>query len=631
MFLAACNFPSPPPPIETSSSLPTVGATLSASPVVTPEPEPPRLLTICTLAEPQSLFLYADDSQAARSVRQAIYDGPLDVRGYTLQPVILLELPNLQNGGARIEPVQVNPGSLIKDGMGNLANLGEGVSYFPAGCRQAGCAQAFTGNEAVTMDQLVVRFQLVPGLEWSDGHPLHASDSVYAFQLASDLYPGVRPELVQHTQSYQALDETTVEWRGLPGYSEAFYQDNFFTPLPEHAWGQHSAMDLFSSELATRKPLGWGPYLVEEWTLGDHITLAKNPRYFRAPEGLPRFERLVFRFVSDAVAGLQALQAGECDLLDEMSWSGAPIQELLALQDQAALQLEFASGAAWEQIAFGVQPSDPARLNLFASPEIRQAVAMCLDRERIVTTLFGDRSQVLHSYLTSSHPLYASGVRQVGYDPQAAAALLDSLGWLDSDQDPDTPRTALGVPGVPDDTPFEFTYLTLQDEDRTQVAQLVQAGLQACGLRANPLHVDSDELFAPGPQGPVFGRQFDLAQFAWVASLEPPCGLYTSDEIPGPYPDYPKGWGGGNASGYSSAEFDQACWGAQAALSDQPEYAQAHQQAQLIFSQDLPALPLYTLPGLVASRADFCGLSLDSSSYSALSNLENFDYGSACP
>ncbi|HLE15000.1 MAG TPA: ABC transporter substrate-binding protein, partial [Anaerolineales bacterium] len=432
-------------------------------------------------------------------------------------------------------------------------------------------------------------------------------------------------------QSYLALDEITLEWRGLPGYRESLYQDNFFTPLPEHAWGQLSAAELLSAEVSTRKPIGWGAYLIEEWTPGDHITLAVNPRYFRQAEGLPRFERLVYRFVNDASEGLQALLAGECDLLDEMAWSMAPVQELVALQNQGSLKIEYEPGVAWEQVAFGVQPGDPARLNLFALPETRQAVALCLDRQRIAESLYGDRAEVLHTYVSSSHSLFNPEVRQYSYDPQAAAALLDSIGWLDSDGDPLTPRVATGVLGLPDGTSFEFTYLTLPDEGRARAAEIAQADLAACGLQANPVFVERDELFAPGPQGPVFGRQFDLAQFAWVSSLEPPCNLYTSAEIPGPYPEFPKGWGGGNASGYSSAEFDQACQSARGEFWDQPGYAQAQQQAQLVFSQDLPALPLYAHLGLVVSRPDFCGLSLDSSAQSALWSLEVFDYGPACP
>ena len=89
-----------------------------------------------------------------------------------------------------------------------------------------------------------------------------------------------------------------------------------------------------------------------------------------------------------------------------------------------------------------------------------------------------------------------------------------------------------------------------------------------CGIQLEILSQPAEQYLAAGPDGPVFGRQFDLAQFAWMTAVEPPCSLYLTNEIPGPYPDYPKGWGGVNASGYSNAQYDQACLDALYSLAD---------------------------------------------------------------
>ena len=139
-----------------------------------------------------------------------------------------------------------------------------------------------------------------------------------------------------------------------------------------------------------------------------------------------------------------------------------------------------------------------------------------------------------------------------------------------------------------------------------------------------------DTLFAPGPEGPVFGRNFSATQFGWVTSLEPPCFLYTSSEIPGPYPQYPKGWGGANASGYHNPDFDQVCGAALSSLPDFPAHQAAHFQAQAIFTEDLPAIPLYLRAKTAAMRADMCGVVLDPSADNGLWNIENFDYGEGC-
>ena len=125
----------------------------------------------------------------------------------------------------------LEPGDQFVDRNGNIVDLVEGIEYAPAGCKQAECVEVFTGDMPVLMDQLSVRFTLRPGLLWSDGQPLQASDSVYSFEVASELFPAVRPDLIRYTDSYQALDERTVEWRALPGYRDATYATNFFTPL----------------------------------------------------------------------------------------------------------------------------------------------------------------------------------------------------------------------------------------------------------------------------------------------------------------------------------------------------------------------------------------------------------------
>jgi len=186
------------------------------------------------------------------------------------------------------------------------------------------------------------------------------------------------------------------------------------------------------------------------------------------------------------------------------------------------------------------------------------------------------------------------------------------------------------VPGIPDGTPLTITYQTLDGADRQGVAQIVASSLALCGIQLELSFSDWDTLFAPGPDGSLFGRRFEMAQFAWSSSLEPPCFLYASDEVPGPYPEYPKGWGGANASGYSNPEFDQACKVARFSLPDMPEHTEAHHQAQAIFAEDLPAIPLYLHVDSVATRPDMCGVSLDPSAGSSLWNLEAFDYGPHC-
>ena len=111
-------------PASSISALPTVAVSVTEQPtVVVPEnsptatllPAPDRLLTICLGREPASLFYYDAASTAARDVLAAIYDGPVDIQSYKEAPVILQNLPSLENDGARLQPVEVKVGDLITD------------------------------------------------------------------------------------------------------------------------------------------------------------------------------------------------------------------------------------------------------------------------------------------------------------------------------------------------------------------------------------------------------------------------------------------------------------------------------------------------------------------------------------
>ncbi|MCJ7701117.1 MAG: hypothetical protein MUO62_06005, partial [Anaerolineales bacterium] len=185
--------------------------------IPTSTPEPPRVLTICS-QEPTSLFLYGDTGSAARSVLQAIYDGPVDMINFNLEAVILERIPSIENGDAWFQPMEVAQGELIVDAHGNWVSLAEGVEYRPSGCTDTDCSQTYQGQDPVQMDLLVVQFQLLPGLVWSDGVSLTASDSVFSFRVFKKLFQAVAPDILRFTRSYQAVDDRTLEWVGIPGY-----------------------------------------------------------------------------------------------------------------------------------------------------------------------------------------------------------------------------------------------------------------------------------------------------------------------------------------------------------------------------------------------------------------------------
>lgn len=587
ILLSACSVEEKP-----QLSIPEPATLDKPTPVPVVEPEPARVLSVCMGREPNSLFLYGNNSSAAEVIRQAIYDGPIDTVNFQHIPVILERTPSRENNDVRVERVEVYPGQALVDPVGNITYLKEGVHYRPAGCYAADCEETYAGEGPAALDQVTIRYQLKSNLTWSDGEPLTSEDSVFSYQVAQEIWGEFGSPNLRYAQTYQALDEVVLEWKGIPGYlGLPSYADFFFTPLPAHRWGTMDPLQLTREDQARRFPLGWGPYVIEEWISGDHLTLSKNEYYFRLPEGLPSYDQVVFRFLDGVEEALNAFQAGECEVVVEVPGLVGELPALQKAEVEGDLHLIHLYGGAWEQLVFGVQSLNPER-TIFQDPNVRRAVAGCINRQGIVDAL-PEAHRVAEGYFPSGHPFFNENVPLIPYNPNGARALLEEVGWVDHDQDPDTPLQTQGVEGVEDGTPFAFQLLISPNEKSRTIAEMIQADLEACSLQVEITTLPAEELLYPGPEGPVFGRNFDAAQFAWTPGAFKLCSLFLSSEIPGSYPVYPKGWGGANAPGYENPEFDAACQDSLTLLPDLETTQEARDEAQMIFAKDLPVLPLY--------------------------------------
>ncbi|MEW6084943.1 MAG: ABC transporter substrate-binding protein [Chloroflexota bacterium] len=607
--------------------------TETPSPLLTPTPAP-RSLTICLGEEPNTLYPYGSLNSAARSVFSAIYDGPMDILEYGYEPIILEKIPSLEDGDAQVNPVRVSEGDDIVDAAGNVVSLAKGMTLRPSGCRAEECEIVYDDVSEIEMDQMVVTFTMLVGLQWSDGEPLTADDSIFSFELAADEDTLGSKFLTDRTQVYEAADEITVQWWGKPGFIDPDYYTNFWVPLPRHLWQEQSPADLPRLDLSSRYPVGWGPYIMQEWTPGESLRLTKNLNYFRAESGLPRFDELTFLIIPDANAALSALVDGTCDALDPSVRLDGQVGLLQEMQSQEQLKLLAAQSMTMEWLGIGIAPAsyddgyNPQRdrPDLFGDERMRQALTLCLDRQKVVDIVLFGLSQVPDSYLPSDHPLHNGNIQTYEYNPQAGMQILEDIGWLDSDNDPSTPRLSFGVTRVPGGTPLVIDYYTSSATQRHQVAEILRQSLGECGIGLNTEFYSASDFYAQGPGGPLFGRQFDLAEYAiGVNTLEPQCSWFTSSQIP----SEENNWVGTNISGYENSDFDSACEQALRSLPGEPEYT-SHQEAQAIFASELPSIPLYLRLKVAASRPDFCGFALDASSNSALANIESFDYGPHC-
>ncbi len=532
----------------------------------------------------------------------ALYDGPIDAVNYSYAPVLLERLPSVENGDAEVRSVRVGVGTPVVNSAGLIEPLAVGTELTLLG----GDLYTHTVGDFAELPQMVVTFRLRRNVTWSDGTPLTASDSVFAFEVArSPDAHDPRADLMARTAGYSAPDDQTLLWAGLPGYVDPTYYTNIWMPLPRHRFEGMSAVEIADSDEARFAPLGWGPFMVESWARGDRLTLTRNPNYWRAAEGLPRVERLVYRFFASPSALGDALRAGGCDVAP----SGAGLNAVLGVDPGLGgrLAVQQVDGSLLEFLYFGLMPdaayARPGGAELFQDHDVRAGIAHCLQRGLIQPPpwLAGEPG-VPAVYLPVGHPQYAEDAQRYNFSPETGRGLLSNAGWTPATGTP----LAVTLAGGPIGNPGREWLL----------GELARQLQNNCSLQVETRPLTRGELEGDWADGLIFGRRYDLALLGWRVGATPLCQLFTTAEIP--TAERP---GGANAAGYSNPAFDEACRRASATL-DPAQSALYHAEAQRLFAEDLPAVPLFAWPRYGAASPAVTGYQLDPNSSSELHNIE---------
>jgi peptide/nickel transport system substrate-binding protein len=628
LALSACQTPSTTPTQTTTVDETDLPA--AATPATSPTPEPLQSLTVCTAAIPDNLFLYSGQNSAARSAILAMIQDELFFEGGG----ILSEIPAEGNDGLSLQPVNVEVGQTVVDAYGELVVLRTGVAVRPSGCRDSSCVLTWDGESALLMDQLVLNFHLTDGLTWSDGVPVTAGDSVFSYQVARlPDAPGLQWAEMR-TASYTAVDEKTVTWIGKPGFTTSEPGKFFWTPLPSHAadgasdWSTITGLSQF-----TTLPLSYGPFAITSRS-EDAVVLTRNPYYYRLDEGLPVLDEITVQTIEkDAATAVASLANGACDVLDSSFGLEDDLETVAALQADSAYDVLVTSTGSWEQLVFGIKPAsydeyfNPLygdRPDYFGDVRTRQAIALCLDREALLNTGLAAITSLMPGFVSEAESQLLEGTGFV-YDPQSGLALLESAGWRDHDLNPATPLQAWEVAGVPAGTSFSVTLLTGTSALQQSMAGTIQDSLGQCGINVAVTALPAEQLYAPGPDGLVFGRQFDLTLIAWQAMPDLDCGYYQSRQIPSD----DNQWIGTNIAGLADEAYDQACSTAALALPAERDGSLHH--AEEVFVDTTVAIPLFSLSHVMVTSSAGCNGKSISTEDEFFAFLEYYEISGNCP
>ena len=167
----------------------------------------------------------------------------------------------------------------------------------------------------VAPDRLSASFRLRRQARFHDGSPVLAADVKYSFDtLVGPFVSPAYKTLLVNVAGADVLDERTVRFR--------FRQPNRELPLTvgglpvfSRHWGQGKPFD----QVVMEPPIGSGPYRIGPVNFGKDITYVRDPAYWardlNVKRGTGNFDRVQVKIYRDNTARLEALKAGEFDLM----------------------------------------------------------------------------------------------------------------------------------------------------------------------------------------------------------------------------------------------------------------------------------------------------------------------------
>jgi ABC-type transport system substrate-binding protein len=180
-----------------------------------------------------------------------------------------------------------------------------------------------------------------------------------------------------------------------------------------------------AGELLT-KPIGTGPYYVAQWERGNQLVFKRFDGYWGDKA---MNETLVFRWGTESAQRLLELQSGAVDAID----NPGP-DDFATIEADSTLQLIPRPALNVMYVAFNNNPQVDGfdnSTNPLAKEEVRQAIAMGIDRQRIVENFYPAGSEVASHFTPCAIPNGCVGEEWYEFDPGAAKDLLTQAGYPD--------------------------------------------------------------------------------------------------------------------------------------------------------------------------------------------------------
>ena len=478
-------------------------------------PEPPADLTIINSAEPESL----DPALIVAQVDERVVEG-------------------LFEGLTRLEPVKARA----------VPGLAERWEISPDG-------KTYT-------------FHLRTNLVWSTGEPITADDVVYSWIRALDPKTAARyagqlyylknaedfntgkikdPSLV----GVKALDRLTVQVE--LAAPTAFFLD--LCAFQTLAVVPRQAIEKYGDHWLTHKPLPVsGAYELDTWRLNDKIRLVKNPRYWDAANTQSAIVDILP--IGSPSTALNLYERGEVDIAWDKSM--IPPELIDVLLKRPDFHPFSYLGTYFVRFNTTHKPFD--------DPRVRQALALAIDKERIVTKITRAGEHVTSHLVPDGTQNYTSP-EGLGHNVELARKLLAEAGYP-------------GGKGFPH---FEYLYDSTSKLHENIAIELQQMWHDELGIQMDLRQIETQVFW-----GTLSRMDYDLARSSWIGDYNDAntfLGMFVTGD-------------GNNETGWGNPRYDELVRTANQTV-DVKKREELFQQAETILVRDnVPIIPLYIYVGV---------------------------------
>ena len=436
------------------------------------------------------------------------------------------------------------------------------VRFDEHGLPQADLAEAW----GVAQDGTVYNFSIREDAVWHDGTPITSEDVLFTIdrmKSAGSLYPQDIKDLWAKIEVTQ-LNEKNLKFT-LPEPFVPFMDYLTFGILPRHLLESVSAEQMPDAEFNIN-PVGSGPYKFDHLIVDDGqitgVVLTVSDTYYGTA---PFIEQVVFRYYETSAAALDAYQQG-----DVLSVSQITSDVLSTALEEPSLSVYT---SRLPQMSFVLFNLNNPEVPFFGDAKLRRALMLALNRTYLINTFLQGQAFVADGPILPGSWAYHDGIEHFEYNPDEAINILKTEGYV-------IPAEGGDVRGK-EGTLLSFIMLHPDDEVHTRIAETIRDAWAEVGVQAQLQAVPYDDLAVDF-----------LASRTYHAALVDLNLARTPDPDPYPFWHQAEAAGGQNYSQWDNRAASEYL--EQARVTADPTLrTRLYRNFQVVFSKELPALPLF--------------------------------------